>query len=164
MNEGEAIKLNFLEGVELLKEAGFHQDPAKDLETKNEAELGKIVWEKYNTDFYILYNYPRAARPFYSMLNPHDNNYTNSYDVFMRGEEIMSGAQRVHDPELLTKRAEEFNIPVNTIKDYIDSFRYGCSPHAGGGVGLERVAKLFLGLHNIRKTSMFPRTPVRLAP
>lgn len=43
MNEGEALKLNFLEGVELLKEAGFHQDPAKDLETKNEAELGKIV-------------------------------------------------------------------------------------------------------------------------
>lgn len=83
MNEGEAVKLNFLEGVELLKEAGFHQDPAKDLETKNEAELGKIVRQKYNTDFYILYNYPRAARPFYSMLNPHDNNYTNSYDVFM---------------------------------------------------------------------------------
>ena len=154
MNEGEAIKLNFLEGVELLKEEGYTQDPHADLTTANEALLGKIVKKKFNTDFYILYNYPRAARPFYSMLNPKDNNYTNSYDVFMRGEEIMSGAQRVHDPELLTKRAEEFKIPVNTIKDYIDSFRYGCSPHAGGGVGLERVAKLFLGLHNIRKTSM----------
>lgn len=98
------------------------------------------------------------------MLNPHDNNYTNSYDVFMRGEEIMSGAQRVHDPDLLTARAQEFNIPVDTIKDYIDAFRYGCPPHAGGGVGLERVAKLFLGLHNIRKTSMFPRDPKRLTP
>jgi len=98
------------------------------------------------------------------MLSPHDSNYTNSYDVFMRGEEIMSGAQWVHDPELLTERAKEFKIPVETIKDYIDSFWYGCSPHAGGGVGLERVAKLFLGLHNIWKTSMFPWDPKRLAP
>lgn len=136
----------------------------KDLTSFTEAKLGALVKEKYKTDFYILYNYPRSARPFYSMLNPHDNNYTNSYDVFMRGEEIMSGAQRVHDPELLTARAKEFEIPVETIKDYIDSFRYGCPPHAGGGVGLERVAKLYLGLHNIRKTSLFPRDPKRLTP
>jgi len=86
----------------MLKEEGFEQDPLKDLTTQNEAELGKIVKKRFETDFYILYNYPRSARPFYSMLNPKDNNYTNSYDVFMRGEEIMSGAQRVHDPELLT--------------------------------------------------------------
>lgn len=50
------------------------------------------------------------------------------------------------------------------IKDYIDSFRYGAAPHGGAGVGLERVVMLFLGLDNIRKTSMFPRDPKRLAP
>lgn len=93
MNEGEALRLSFQEGVELLKAAGVEQDPLKDLTSFTEAKLGALVKEKYNTDFYILYNYPRSARPFYSMLNPHDNNYTNSYDVFMRGEEIMSGAQ-----------------------------------------------------------------------
>ena len=50
------------------------------------------------------------------------------------------------------------------IKSYIDSFRCGCSPHAGGGIGLERVVMLFLGLDNIRKTSMFPRDPKRITP
>ena len=53
---------------------------------------------------------------------------------------------------------------LSKIKAYIDSFRYGCPPHAGGGIGMERVAMLFLGLDNIRKTSMFPRDPKRITP
>ena len=54
--------------------------------------LGKLVKEKHGTDFYMLYGYPAAVRPFYSMLDPKDPRYTNSYDFFMRGEEITSGA------------------------------------------------------------------------
>ena len=57
-----------------------------------------------------------------------------------------------------------FCLALETIQSYIDSFRYGCSPHAGGGIGLERVCMLYLGLDNIRKTSLFPRDPKRLAP
>ena len=53
---------------------------------------------------------------------------------------------------------------LEKIKSYIDSFRYGAPPHAGGGIGLERVTMLYLGLDNIRKASMFPRDPKRLAP
>ncbi|VDP87895.1 unnamed protein product [Schistosoma mattheei] len=53
---------------------------------------------------------------------------------------------------------------MEKIKAYIDAFRYGCPPHAGGGIGLERVTMLFLGLDNIRKASMFPRDPKRLTP
>ena len=53
---------------------------------------------------------------------------------------------------------------LDSIKAYIDSFRYGCPPHAGGGIGMERVCMLYLGLDNIRKTSMFPRDPKRLQP
>lgn len=70
----------------------------------------------------MLYGYPKNARPFYTMLDPNDENYTNSYDFFMRGEEITSGAQRIHDPEMLSKRAEEMGIPPSTIKDYIEAF------------------------------------------
>ena len=84
--------------------------------------------------------------------------------MFIRGEEILSGAQRIHDPELLTERAKHHNIELDTIKSYIDSFRYGCPPHGGGGIGMERVVMLYLGLNNIRKTSMFPRDPKRLTP
>ena len=89
----------------MLAEAGFTQDPLQDLDTENEKTLGRLVREKYNTDFYMLYGYPTNARPFYTMLDPNDSNYTNSYDFFMRGEEITSGAQRIHEPGFLTERA-----------------------------------------------------------
>lgn len=67
---------------------------------------------------------------------------SNSQDIFMRGEEICSGAQRVHDAELLIERCKALEVPVEGIKEYIDSFRQGCEPHAGIGVGLDRVVML----------------------
>lgn len=53
---------------------------------------------------------------------------------------------------------------ISKIQSYIDAFKYGCAPHAGGGIGMERVVMLYLGLDNIRKTSMFPRDPKRVTP
>jgi len=84
--------------------------------------------------------------------------------MFMRGEEILSGAQRIHDSTLLTERAKHHQINISKIQSYIDAFKYGCPPHAGGGIGLERVTMLFLGLKNIRLSSLFPRDPKRLTP
>jgi len=108
--------------------------------------------------------YPLSARPFYTMPDPANPNLSNSYDLFIRGEEIVSGAQRIHDPELLVERANACGVPLNTIQSYVDAFKHGAHPHAGGGIGLERVVMLYLGLGNIRKTSMFPRDPNRLTP
>lgn len=97
------------------------------------------------------------------------------------GEEILSGAQRIHDPTLLCERAKHHGVDLVKIEAYIDAFKYGCPPHAGGGIGrdfelirtasilsfssgMERVTMLFLGLHNVRLASMFPRDPKRLTP
>ncbi|KAJ3676823.1 hypothetical protein LUZ60_002547 [Juncus effusus] len=160
----ETLKLTYDEGIQMLKEAGTDIDPMGDLNTESEKKLGRLVREKYNTDFYILYRYPLGVRPFYTMPCYDDLAYSNSFDVFIRGEEIISGAQRVHTPELLTQRAEACGIDVKTISSYIDSFRYGAPPHGGFGVGLERVVMLFCGLNNIRKTSLFPRDPQRITP
>ena len=128
--------------------------------------MGKLVREKYDTDFFILDQFPLAVRPFYTMPSPHDPKLSNSYDFFMRGEEIMSGAQRVHQHGLLAERMKALGVDPEGegLKDYVDSFRYGTPPHAGGGIGLERVVFLYLGLGNIRKASMFPRDPQRLRP
>lgn len=63
-----------------------------DLSTDIEKKLGAIVKEKYDTDFYFLHRYPANARPFYTMPCKDDPRFTNSYDFFMRGEEITSGA------------------------------------------------------------------------
>jgi aspartyl-tRNA synthetase len=164
MNEGEAVKLEFTEACAMLAEVGVEQNPKKDFSAESEHALGKLVKERFATDFFIVYNYPEDARPFYSMPNPTKPGYTNSYDVFMCGEEILSGAQRVHDPELLIERAKFKDMDPEALTDYINAFRLGCPPHAGGGIGLERVTKLFLGIHNIRKVTLFPRDPKRLTP
>lgn len=159
-----SLRLTFKEGIDLLKEAGVEADYYEDLSTPQEKALGKIVKEKYGTDFYIMDKYPLAVRPFYTMPDPDDELVSNSYDLFIRGEEIVSGAQRVHDANLLVERAKHWKIPVETIQSYVDAFKHGAVPHAGGGIGLERVVMLYLGLKNIRKTSMFPRDPTRLTP
>lgn len=158
------LRITFEEGITLLREAGVEASYDEDISTPQEKALGRIVKEKYGTDFYMMDKYPLSARPFYTMPDPENPRWSNSYDLFIRGEEIVSGAQRVHDVDLLVKRAQEFNIPIPSIQSYIDAFKHGALPHAGGGIGLERVVMLFLGLKNIRKTSMFPRDPNRLAP
>ncbi|XP_038899520.1 aspartate--tRNA ligase 2, cytoplasmic [Benincasa hispida] len=158
------LRLTFEEGIQMLKDAGTEIDPLGDLNTEAERKLGQLVLEKYGTEFYILHRYPLAVRPFYTMPCYDNPTYSNSFDVFIRGEEIISGAQRVHVPEFLAERAQACGIDVKTIATYIDSFRYGAPPHGGFGVGLERVVMLFCGLNNIRKTSLFPRDPQRIAP
>ncbi|KAJ3113309.1 Aspartate--tRNA ligase, cytoplasmic [Phlyctochytrium bullatum] len=147
----KSLRLDFAEGIKLLREAGIEIDDFADFSTEQEKLLGKLVREKYNTDFYILDKFPLSG-------------YSNSYDFFIRGEEILSGAQRIHDPVLLEERAKEHQIALDTIQPYIDAFKFGAPPHAGGGIGLERVVMLYLKLGNIRKTSLFPRDPSRLAP
>ncbi|CAB3262092.1 unnamed protein product [Arctia plantaginis] len=158
------LRLEFPQAIQMLKEAGVTVGEEDDLSTPDEKLLGRLVRAKYDTDFYILDKYPLAVRPFYTMPDPNNPRVSNSYDMFMRGEEILSGAQRIHDPEYLTERAKHHGIDVSKIAAYIESFRLGCPPHAGGGIGLERVVMLYLGLDNIRKTSMFPRDPKRVTP
>ncbi|KAI9817704.1 MAG: hypothetical protein M1832_004598 [Thelocarpon impressellum] len=164
--DGKMLRITFAEGIRMLREAGEELDEHEDLSTPHERQLGRLVREKYDTDFFIMDQFPLAVRPFYTMPSPHDPKLSNSYDFFMRGEEIMSGAQRVHQPALLVDRMKALGVNAegDGLKDYVDSFRYGTPPHAGGGIGLERVVFLYLGLGNIRKASMFPRDPQRLRP
>ncbi|OBA24330.1 aspartyl-tRNA synthetase [Metschnikowia bicuspidata var. bicuspidata NRRL YB-4993] len=164
--DGKMVRLHFKEGIAMLREAGKDVDDFEDLSTENEKILGKLVRDKYDTDFYILDKFPLAIRPFYTMPCPEDPRYSNSYDFFMRGEEILSGAQRIHDPELLKERMAAHGVDHTQegINDYVDAFTYGCAPHAGGGIGLERVLMFYLDLKNIRRASLFPRDPRRLRP
>jgi len=160
----ELLKLSFHEGVALLEEKGIKQNVNEDLDTINERKLGEIVKEKYGTDFYCLHRYPKSARPFYTMRDPLDNNFTNSYDCFIRGEEVLSGAQRIHDYDQLYQNVVDAGINPVTLKDYLNSFKLGAPPHGGCGIGLERIVKLFTSFGNVKRCCMFPRDPKRLAP
>jgi len=148
---------------EHLKTVPEHGDE-EDLSTRDEKLLGAVISRVKDTDFYVIDKFPSALRPFYTMPDPDDARWSNSYDIFIRGEEVTSGAQRIHDPAMLLKRAETLEVDLSPIQDYVDSFQYGAFPHAGGGIGMERVVMLFLALDNIRKSSMFPRDPSRLTP
>jgi len=161
----EPLVIHWWDGMALLKEAGVEvEDDMADLSSAVELRLGQIVKEKYNADFFILDQYPSAVRPFYTMLNPQKKEFSNSYDLFIRGQEICSGAQRCHEAAQLEQQIVTKGINPSPLQFYIEAFKHGVPPHAGAGIGLERVVFLYLGLDNVRKASMFPRDPGRCSP
>jgi aspartyl/asparaginyl-tRNA synthetase len=157
LEKRKAELLAHLESVKLRKET-------EDMGTSDEKVLGRVIRAIHDTDFYMITRFPVEVRPFYTMPCADDPRWTNSYDIFLRGEEIVSGAQRIHDPALLLEVAKSKGVDLAPVQPYVDAFKYGAFPHGGGGVGLERVVMLFCGLSNIRLTSMFPRDPNRLTP
>lgn len=161
----ETPRLTFVEGIKMLNESGWRSDDGsqlsedEDLPTKAERRLGELVKEKYHTDYYMLDKFPASARPFYTMLDPNDKKLTNSFDFMVRGQEILTGGQRVHDAELLIHRMEESGMDLAPLREYIEAFQWVAPPHAGVGIGLERLLMLVFELGNIRYASLFPRDP-----
>ncbi|KIX97509.1 uncharacterized protein Z520_06961 [Fonsecaea multimorphosa CBS 102226] len=161
----ETPRVTFAEGVKLLNESGWTNDDGSqqsehdDLPTRAERRLGELVKEKYHTDYYILDKFPAAARPFYTMPDPQDNNFTNSFDFMVRGQEILSGGQRIHEHTLLKERMEAQGMDPEDLKEYVQAFEWVAPPHAGAGIGLERLVTLILDLGNLRYASLFPRDP-----
>ena len=158
-------RILFKDGVQMLVESGYvcedgkPPSPNEDLGTRDEIRLGQLIKENYGTDFYILDKFPVSARPFYTMPDPHDGNYTNSFDIFLRGQEILSGGQRIHDAQMLEDHMLRQGVDPKKMEDYMEGFRYAAPPHAGAGIGLERIMMLILSLGNIRLASLFPRDP-----
>jgi aspartyl-tRNA synthetase len=158
------VVLTFSDAIALLKAHSIEIGDLDDFSTEDEKRLGAIVREKYKTDLFVVTQYPANVRPFYTMPDPKDSRYTYAYDFMLRGVEILSGAQRIHDYTRLTKRVIELGIDASTISHYLDAFKYGTPPHAGAGMGLERILRSFLGVPDIRYCSLFPRDPKRLYP
>ena len=95
---------------------------------------------------------------------PKGKDSSSGFDAIYKGMEITSGGQRVHLPDLLIERLKSKKLNPKDFKSYVDSFRYGAPPHAGWGLGLERLTMLILGLENIREAVMFPRDRDRTTP
>ena len=92
--------LDFADGIKLLAEAGTRLDENDDINSAQEKQLGDIIKKKYSTDFYILKEYPLDVRAFYTMPSPKPGK-SHSYDFMLRGQEVLSGAQRIHHHSLL---------------------------------------------------------------
>jgi len=155
----------FVDAVKLLNDSGWLNEegqqisPLEDFGTRDEIRVGELIKEKYKTDYYILDKFPRSARPFYTMPDAKDPRYTNSFDVFVRGQEIISGGQRIHESKLLEDNMRLVGIDPEDMAEYMEGFKWGAPPHAGCGVGLERIVMLILKLGNIRLASLFHRDP-----
>ncbi len=160
----EPLIISFKDGVSLLKEKGFQQEELQDISTENEKNLGDIIKEKYGVDLFILNKYPSNARPFYTMIDQEDINYTNSFDIIFRGKEISSGAQRVNSYDMLIERIKEKGIDQNSLGKYVESFRHGSIPHGGCGFGVERLVSYYLDLKSVKNTSFCYRDPETLEP
>jgi aspartyl-tRNA synthetase len=164
----ETPRLTFKEGIKLLNDSGWVDDDGKpasdneDLATRAEIRLGELVREKYKTDYFILDKFPASARPFYTHLDKDDDKVTNSFDIFLRGQEITTGGQRINNPQLLAERMTKAGVDPDTMEDYMQAFEWGAPPHAGCGIGLERVLFLLLNLGDVRNASLFPRDPKSL--
>ncbi|KAK3332866.1 hypothetical protein B0T19DRAFT_112647 [Cercophora scortea] len=160
--------LTFRDAVGLLNSSGWTDDHGKqasefeDLSTRAEIRLGEVIKEKYKTDYYIIDKFPASARPFYTHLDKDDERFTNSFDIFLRGQEITTGGQRVHNPRLLAERMKKAGIDPATMQEYMQGFEWGVLPHAGCGIGLERLVFLLLNLGDIRNASLIPRDPKSL--
>ena len=107
----EIPKITLLEAQEILKSKYRKESPVGDLDTEGEKLLGKYVKETYNSEFVFITHYPKEARPMYTMQNKENPAITDSFDLLYKGLEITSGAQRIHNYELLLASFKE--------KDYI---------------------------------------------
>ncbi|KAK0615318.1 hypothetical protein B0T17DRAFT_593031 [Bombardia bombarda] len=164
----ETPVFTFQEAVALLNSSGWTDEHGKeasdleDLSTRAEIRLGEVIKEKFKTDYYIIDKFPASARPFYTHLDANDERYTNSFDIFLRGQEITTGGQRIHSPRLLKERMQKASIDPNSMAEYLQGFEFGVLPHAGCGIGLERILFLLLNLGDIRNASLIPRDPKSL--
>lgn len=129
-----------------------------DLSTEAEKKLGEL----YPDTIVFVHDWPISGKPFYIM--PKQKGLSGGFDAIYKGMEITSGGQRVHIPSILENQLRERGLNPEDFKSYIDSFRYGAPPHAGWGMGLERLTMLMLGIQNIREVVLFPRDRTRLTP
>lgn len=160
---GEIPRLKMREAQQIIFErTGRDNRKEKDLEPEDEREICRWAKEKYNSDFVTVTHYPTVKRPFYTMVDPEDPEYTLSYDLLFRGVEILSGSQRVHDYEELIARMKEKGANPDDFEMYLQAFKYGMPPEGGFSFGLERLTMLLLGLQNVREASLFPRDMERV--
>ena len=155
------IKLKDL--YEKLHEKYSFSIPTEDIGDMN-AEAEKLTYrlalEEYNSEFMFVVDYAATKRPFYHMRD--ENGKLQGYDLIWRGTEITSGAQREHRYEELCKNAKEKGLGED-VKFYLQFFKYGCPPHGGFAIGVDRLTMLLLGL-TIKETQFLFRGPNRLDP
>jgi len=157
-------RITYTQAIDILKESSHNKKKkfqylinewGVDLQSEHE----RYLVEKHFKKPVILTDYPKNIKAFYMRQND-DGTTVRAMDILFPGiGEIIGGSQREERYDLLTKRMEEMNIPANELDWYLDTRRFGTCPHAGFGLGFERLVLFVTGMTNIRDVIPFPRTP-----
>jgi asparaginyl-tRNA synthetase len=162
--EDDFVRLTYTEAIEILKNSKPNKKKkfdyiidawGADLQSEHE----RFLVEKHFKKPVILTDYPKDIKAFYMKLND-DGNTVRAMDILFPGiGEIVGGSQREENYEKLIGRMKEMDIPEEDMSWYLDTRRFGTAPHAGFGLGFERLLLFVTGMTNIRDVIPFPRTP-----
>jgi len=156
-------RLTYTEAVEILKLAKQKFEFSVDWGTDLQSEHERYLVEKHFEKPVILTNYPKEIKAFYMKLDE-DGRTVRAMDVLFPGiGEIIGGSQREEDYDKLTARMAEMHVPTDELDWYLDTRRFGTVPHAGFGLGFERLMLFVTGMGNIRDVIPFPRYPKNAA-
>ena len=156
---GKFERLTYTEAVEILKASGQAWEFPVDWGTDLQAEHERYLVEKHFGKPVILTGYPKDIKAFYMKQND-DGRTVRAMDVlFPKIGEIIGGSQREENLDALLQRIHEMNIPEKDVWWYLDTRKFGTAPHAGFGLGFERLILFVTGMANIRDVIPFPRTP-----
>ncbi len=159
IRENDFVRLPYTEAIEILEKCGqkfeFPHEWGRDLQSEHE----RFLTEQHFKQPVILFDYPRSIKPFYMKCND-DEKTVRAMDVLVpRVGEIIGGSQREEKLDVLEARMTECGLDPKEYWWYVDLRRFGTVPHAGFGLGLERMVQLVTGMVNIRDVIPFPRTP-----
>ncbi len=162
----EAVKppfprLHYKDAMELLHQKGSATPMGSDFGGTDET----LIAEQFDRPV-VVHHFPAAIKAFYMAPDPQQPEYSLSADVLapVGYGEIVGGGERLADPELLLKRIHEHQLPEEAFRWYLDLRRYGTFPHAGFGMGIERVVTWICGIEHLRETIAFPRMLYRIYP
>ena len=157
--QGKFEVIDYDEAVDLVNSRGVEMEYGEDLSREGEKVLGDAM-----DDFYFLTGWPTAIKPFYVMPYENKPEKSHAFDLMYKNLELSSGATRIHQYDLLLNQLIAKDLNPESFEAYLKAFKYGMPPHAGWGLGADRVNMVLTGVENIRETVLFPRDRHRLTP
>ena len=135
-----------------------------DLAPAHERAVGRWAAQAHGSEFIAVEGYPMSKRPFYTHPQPGDERWSNSFDLLFRGQELVTGGQRLHRHQDYLAAIRARGEDPAAYADYLEAFAHGMPPHGGFAIGLERWTGRLTQAENIREVTLFPRDLHRLTP
>ncbi len=147
---------------ELEKRYGYQvpEEEIGDMNAEMEKLTSRYAKEVYNHEFIFVTDFSKVKRPFYHMR---EDDVPQGYDLIWKGCEITTGAQREHRYDILVKQCKEKGLDKD-VEFYLEFFKYGCPPHGGFAIGVDRLTMLLLGIPSLKETMFLFRGPSRITP